>query len=159
MRKREIMMKRSIFLAVMVVFCLSFSAITIPRVYVQKLTLDNGNNPLITWEKDKSANEYILRAWINTRPDEIVSTETNPIQTVAVKQVGDGKKFPFTVIASLQLGNFRSQWKAGEIIYMELTDKKTGKKKTWTQPIPEGTNLIKMLEKPVIIPPYTKKKK
>jgi hypothetical protein len=46
---------------------------------VQKLTLENDKNPLITREQDKSANEYILKAWINTRPDEIVSTETHPI--------------------------------------------------------------------------------
>ena len=126
---------------------------------MQKLTLENGKNPSITQEKDKSANEYILKAWINTRPDEIVSTETHPLYTIAVKQVGDGKKFPFTVIASLQLGNFPSQWEAGEVIYLEITHKKTGQKKTWTKSIPEGTNLIKMLEKPVVVPPYTKKKK
>jgi len=151
-------MKRLIILWSVFFLGLSLSAITIPRVYAQKLTLDNGNNPTITWEKDKSANEYILKAWINTRPEEIVSTETHPLHTIALKQVGDGKKFPVTVIASLQLGNFPSQWKAGEVIHLEVTHKKTGQKKTWTQSIPEGTNLIKMLEKPIVIPPYTKKK-
>ena len=152
-------MKRLLVFGILLLLCLTLSTITIPRVYVQKLTLENGKNPLITWEKDKSANEYILKAWINTRPDEIVSTETHPIHTVAVKQIGDGVKFPFTVIASLQLGNFKSQWQAGEVIYMEITHKKTGQTKTWTQPIPEGTNLIKMLDKPVVIPPYAKQKK
>ena len=152
-------MKRLIILCSIFFLGLSLSSITIPRVYVQKLTLENGKNPSITQEKDKSANEYILKAWINTRPDEIVSTETHPLYTTAVKQVGDGKKFPFTVIASLQLGNFPRQWEAGEVIYLEITHKKTGQKKTWTKSIPEGTNLIKMLEKPVVVPPYTKKKK
>ena len=152
-------MKRLIILCSIFFLGLSLSSITIPRVYVQKLTLENGKNPSITQEKDKSANEYILKAWINTRPEEIVSTETHPLYTIAVKQVGDGKKFPFTVIASLQLGNFPSQWIAGEVIHLEITHKKTGQKKTWTQSIPEGTNLIKMLEKPVVIPPYKKKKK
>jgi hypothetical protein len=153
------MMKRFTLFSILLLLCLTLSAITIPRVYVQKLTLENDKNPLITREQDKSANEYILKAWINTRPDEIVSTETHPIHTIAVKQVGDGNKFPFMVITSLQLGNFKSQWQAGEVIYMEITHIKTGQKKTWTQPIPEGTNLIKMLDKPFVIPPYTKKKK
>ena len=152
-------MKRLIILCSIFFLGLSLSSITIPRVYVQKLTLENGKNPSITQEKDKSANEYILKAYINNRPDEIVSTEIHPLHTIAVKQVGDGKKFPFTIIASLQLGNFPSQWEAGEVIYLEITHKKTGQKKTWTQSIPEGTNLIKMLEKPVVVPPYTKKKK
>jgi len=136
----------------------AFAQMTTPRVYVQKLLLDSGKNPSITWQKDKSANEYTLKAWINTRPNEVVSTQTNPINTIAVKQVGDGVKFPYTVIASLQLGNFKSQWHSGEIIYMELTHKKTGQKLTWKQPVLEGSALIKMLDKPIVIPPFSKKK-
>ena len=132
---------------------------TLPRVYVQKLVLENGKNPSITWEKDKSANEYTLIAWINTRPDDIVSTVKNPTNTIAIKQVGDGVKFPFTVIASVQLGNFKSQWKAGEVIHLELTHKKSGQKLSWRQPIPEGSALIKELEKPIKIPPFKKPKK
>ncbi len=132
---------------------------TTPRMYVQKLALDNGKNPSITWQKDKSANEYILKAWINTRPEEVLSTDTHPLHTIAVKQVGDGIKFPFTVIASLQLGNFRNHWKAGEVIMLEITHKKSGQKFSWRQPIPEGTALIKMLDKPIIIPPFKKYKK
>lgn len=132
---------------------------TLPRMYIQKLALDNGKNPSITWQKDKSANEYILKAWINTRPEEVLSTETHPLHTIAVKQVGDGIKFPFTVIASLQLGNFRNHWKAGEVIMLEITHKKSGQKFSWRQPIPEGTALIKMLDKPIIIPPFKKFKK
>ena len=86
-------MKRLIILCSIFFLGLSLSSITIPRVYVQKLTLENGKNPSITQEKDKSANEYILKAYINNRPDEIVSTEIHPLHTIAVKQIGDGKKF------------------------------------------------------------------
>ncbi len=132
---------------------------TTPRVYVQKLVLENGKTPSITWVKDKSAKEYTLIAWINTRPDEVISTETNPINTIAVKQVGDAVKFPITVIASVQLGNFKSQWKAGEVIHLEITHKKSGQKFCWRQPIPEGSALIKELEKPIKIPPFKKAKK
>ncbi|MFA7224114.1 MAG: hypothetical protein WC094_05055, partial [Candidatus Cloacimonas sp.] len=71
-------MKRFTLFSILLLLCLTLSAITIPRVYVQKLTLENDKNPLITREQDKSANEYILKAWINARPDEIVSTETHP---------------------------------------------------------------------------------
>ncbi|GAB1365396.1 hypothetical protein MASR1M36_02670 [Candidatus Cloacimonadaceae bacterium] len=150
-------MKKLYLLCLLLAFILpTFAQMTIPRMYVQKLALDSGKNPSITWQKDKSANEYILKAWINTRPDEIISTETHPLHTIAVKQVGDGKKFPFTVVATLQLGNFRSQWKAGEVIHLEITHKKSGQKFSWRQPIPEGTALIKMLDKPLIIPPYKK---
>lgn len=138
---------------------LTMMGLTIPRVYVQKLILDNGKNPVITWDEGKSAKEYYLQAWINTRPEEVVSTDKNPVHTIAVKQVGDGKRFPFTVITSLNLGNFPSQWQAGEVIHLELTHLKSGEKVTWKMPIPEGTALIKMLDKPIKIPPYSKKKK
>jgi len=99
-------MKRLIILCSIFFLGLSLSSITIPRVYVQKLTLENGKNPSITQEKDKSANEYILKAWINTRPDEIVSTETHPLYTIAVKQVGDGKKIPFYRYCQFAIGKF-----------------------------------------------------
>jgi hypothetical protein len=144
---------------ILITILLPLFSMTTPRVYVQKLVLENGKNPSITWDKDKSAKEYILRAWINTKPKEIISTETNPINTIAVKQVGDGVKFPFTVIATVQLGNFKQQWIAGEILNLEITHRKTGQKFSWKMPIPEGTALIKMLDKPIVIPPFSKPKK
>lgn len=138
---------------------LPIHAITTPRVYIQKLVLENGKNPSITWENNFSAKEYVLKAWINTKPEEVISTDTNPIQTIAVKQVGDGIKFPFTVIASIQLGNFKQQWIAGEVLHLEIMHRKSKQKFSWKMPIPEGTALIKALDKPIVIPPFAKPKK
>lgn len=153
-------MKRVILsLALIILLLPLLGQMTIPRVYVQKLMLDNGKNPSITWKDKTSANEYILKAWINTRPKEVVSTETHPIHTIAVKQVGDGKKMAYAVIASLQLGNIGSPWQAGDVIVMEITHKKTGQKHSWKQPVPTGSGLIKMLDKPVIVPPFKSKPK
>lgn len=152
-------MKKTIHILILVALLLPLWGLTTPRVYVQKLVLDNGKNPLITWDEGKSAKEYYLKAWINTRPDEVVTTDKNPIHTIAIKQVGDGQKFPFTVIASLNLGNFPSQWQSGEIINMELKHLKSGKKISWKMPIPAGSALIKQLDKPITIPPYSKKQK
>ncbi len=60
--------------------------------------------------------------------DEIVSTETHPLYAIAVKQVGDRKKIPFTVIAGcnweISPANRRQK-----VIYLEITHKKTGQKK------------------------------
>ena len=153
------MMKKVLRLIPLLALLMPLMGLTIPRVYVQKLILDNGKNPFITWDQGKSAKEYHLKVWINTRPDEIVTTDKNPIHTVGIKQVGDGKKFPFTVIASLNLGNFPSQWQAGEIIHLELKHIKTGQKVSWKMPIPAGTALIKQLDKPITIPPFSKKNK
>lgn len=33
---------------------------TIPRVYVQKLVLEDGTNPFITWYKDQTSPEYLI---------------------------------------------------------------------------------------------------
>ena len=152
-------MKRLALITIWGLLLLPLLGMTIPRMYIQKLVLEDGKNPLITWEDGKSAKEYTLKAWINTRPEEVVSTETNPSQTISIRQVGDGNKFPFTVVAALQLGNFRSQWLAGEVIHLELKHIKTGQKYSWKMPIPTGTAVIKILDKPIAIPPYKKPKK
>lgn len=151
-------MKRFIPILLLLVCCLPLLAQpTLPRVYVQKLILDNGKLPFVTWLDKQSAPEYIFEAWILERPEDTMSTETHSVNHLSVSQVGDGKKFPFTVIAKVQLGNFRYQWKAGETLHLRLKHKTSGKIKEWDLMIPTGSNLIKHLDDPIVIPPYTKK--
>jgi hypothetical protein len=126
----------------------------LPRMYVQKLVLDTGKLPFVTWLEKTSAPEYVLEAWILERPDDMVSTETHSVNHVAVNQVGDGVKFPFTVVAKVQLGNLRYQWEAGETLHLKLKHKASGTVKEWDVLIPPGTNLIKYMDDPIIIPPY-----
>lgn len=151
-------MRKIIGLISVLLLALPLVAITIPRVYVQKLILDDGSKPIITAAEKSSANEYILRAWMEANPEEVISTETHPIHTIAIKEVGDNDKFPKTVIVNIQLGNFKRQWVAGDIMHMVLTHKASGETKGWQLLVPEGTNLIRKLDEPLIIPPKTKKK-
>ncbi|MCK9557882.1 MAG: hypothetical protein PHO85_04670 [Candidatus Cloacimonetes bacterium] len=150
-------MKKFIVVLSFVLLAFSLAGITIPRVYVQKLVLNDGSNPVVTATEKKSANEYVLRAWMQANPDEVISTETHPIHTIAIKEVGDGMKFSKTVIVSIQLGNFKRQWQAGDTMHMMLTHKASGQTKGWQIVIPEGTNLIKLLDEPLVIPPYKQK--
>jgi len=131
---------------------------TIPRVYVQRLVLDDGSKPFVTWEKDKSAPEYHLRAWILERPEEIMDSDEHSIHHLTVKQVGNGEKVPFMVVCQVNLGNFPSQWQEGENLHLELTCRETGEQVAWDVYIPEGSALIKMLDTPQVIPPQTVKK-
>jgi len=131
----------------------------LPRVYVQKLELDTGKLPFVTWLEKTSAPEYLLEAWILERPEDLLSTQTHSVNHVSVNQVGDGIKFPFTVVAKVQLGNFRYHWKAGETLHLKLKHKASGAVKEWDVLIPPGTNLMKHLEDPIVIPPYSKAKK
>ena len=121
---------------------------------MQKLVLEDGTIPFITWYKDQTSPEYLFRAWIWERPDEILSTETHTYHHLAITQVGDGKKVPFMVVSRVNLGNFPSQWHAGETLHLELTHKETGQKVEWDVYIPEGTATIMLLDTPQIIPPY-----
>lgn len=130
----------------------------IPRMYVQKLVLDNGKMPFITWLDKVSAPEYLLEAWITERPFDLLSTDTHSVHHLAVNQVGDGIKTPFFVIAKLQLGNFRYHWSPGETIHFKLTHKESGQILEWEEVIPEGSYLIKHLDDPLVIPPYSKEK-
>jgi len=138
----------------MIALCSLFAQPTIPRVYVQKLVLEDGTNPFITWYKDQTSPEYLLRAWILERPEEILSTETHTYHHLAITQVGDGKKLPFMVVSLVNLGNFSSQWHSGETLHLELTHKETEQRVEWDVHIPEGTNTIKLLDTPQIIPPF-----
>ncbi|MDZ4121715.1 MAG: hypothetical protein U1C33_04800 [Candidatus Cloacimonadaceae bacterium] len=63
------------------------------------------------------------------------------------------------MIISVQLGNFKTNWKPGETLRLELKHKKTKQKHTWDIVVPEGSNLIKFLDQPEVIPPFAKKKK
>jgi len=62
-------------------------------------------------------------------------------------------------VAKVQLGNFRYHWKAGETLHLKLKHKASGAVKEWDVLIPPGTNLMKHLEDPIVIPPYSKAKK
>ncbi|MGI6198850.1 MAG: hypothetical protein ACOYIS_06985 [Candidatus Cloacimonadaceae bacterium] len=135
-----------------------FAQPKIPRMYVRKLVLDNGKLPFVTWLDKVSAPEYLLEAWITDRPFDLLSTDTHTVHHLAVSQVGDGVKFPFTVIAKLQLGNFKFHWNPGETIHFRLTHKESGQVKEWEEIIPEGSYLMKHLDDPIVIPPYSKDK-
>jgi len=130
---------------------------SIPRVYVQKLVLDNGKDPAITAIKDTSAPEYLFEAWIVARPDEVMTSETHSIHHLAITRVGNGETVPYFVVCRLNLGNFPSDWAPGDTLHMKITHRESKEAVEWEYIIPEGTNLIKLLDEPKIVPPYTKK--
>jgi len=150
-------MRRFSMLIGMLVIAVCLSAITIPRVVAQKLVLTNGKNPDITVVRKSSAPEYTLRAYILGREKEVLSTETDPYYSISVKRVGDGRQYPYTVVAYVQLGNFHTQWQAGENLHLEITHKSSKEKKSWDIYIPDGTKVINKIKDPVVIPPKVKK--
>ncbi|HQQ67264.1 MAG TPA: hypothetical protein PLX77_00410 [Candidatus Cloacimonadota bacterium] len=136
-----------------------FAQMTLPRVYIQKLVLEDGSVPTFTQKDSKtSAEEYILRAWMEANPDEVISTETHPIHTIALKSIGKEGVFPLTAVASVQLGNFKRPWVEGDILHLVITHKASGESKGWQLTVPEGTALIKKLDEGIVIPPQPKKK-
>lgn len=130
-----------------------------PRVYIQKLVLENGENPAITISKDKSAAEYKFSAWILERPKEVINTDKFSVHHLAITHVGGNDLLPLTVVCKVNLGNFTSNWSPGETLHLKITHKKTKKTVEWDYLIPEGTNLINLLDTPKVIPPFPKKNK
>lgn len=151
-------MKRILLLVILIAALPLLAQMTTPRVYVQKLLLEDGARPLVTSTNVLSAKEYLLRAWMEADPEEVISTETDPVNTITVKQIGKEGAFPVTVVATVQLGNFKRQWKAGDILHLVITHKESGESKGWQLEIPEGTHLIKHLDDALVIPPAPKKK-
>lgn len=152
-------MKRFILPLLLLVLALPLIAqTTTPRVYVQRVVLDNGENPKITVIDKKTAPEYKVQTWIKQRPKDIMNTDKHTMHHVSLRQVGDGDKVPYMMVITVQLGNFKTQWRSGETLHVKVTHKKTKKTVEWDIVIPEGTALIKMLDEPRVIPPFSKKK-
>ena len=147
----------TILLALTAVVLVAQGPVNLPRVYVQKLLLDTGETPQITWDGEKSAPEYLLTAHITDVEGDTLRSDVHPHFTICVKRVGDGVIPEPIVIAYLQLGNFKSVWKSGQTILFELTHVESGEKMQWELLIPEGANLLRRLDEAVIIPPYSKK--
>ena len=152
-------MKRLLFCLMLLSLIPLFAQMTIPRVYVQKLTLDDGSLPKLTNIDKVSAEEYLARAWMEANPEEVISTETHPPNTITVKEVGKEGVMEQTAVINIQLGNFRRQWEVGDVMHIVLSHKASGESKGWSVEIPEGTALIRKLDDAIIIPPTTKKKK
>jgi|WetSurMetagenome_2_1015567.scaffolds.fasta_scaffold600176_2 hypothetical protein len=148
-------MKKILFCLLLVALLLPLAANKNPRVFLQKLVLDNGNDPKITILEDKSAPEYRLQAWIKERPKEKMDTNKQITNFLAVKRIGNGVQVPYTVVAFLNLGNFPSEWTKGETLHLKLTHKKSKAVVEWNVVIPEGGNVINMLDKPQVIPPVS----
>jgi len=146
-----------ILLAMLVAALWAQGPINQPRVYVQRLILDDGTTPQVTWIDQVSAPEYRLTAYIKDVGLDTLSTNVQPHYTIGVKRVGDGVIPEPMVIAYLQLGNFKTVWKPGQTICFELTYLANGEKLNWELLIPEGSNLLRYLDEALIIPPYSKK--
>lgn len=152
-------MKRLIIALLILAALPLFAQMTLPRVYIQKLVLEDGSVPTLTQKDSKtSAKEYILRAWMEANPEEVISTETHPVHTIAIKSIGKEGVFPITAVASVQLGNFERPWVQGDILHLVITHKASGESKGWQLTVPEGTARIKKLDNEIVIPPKVRKK-
>ncbi len=129
-----------------------------PRV-CSETKLEDGSVPKVTASNVKSAEEYTLRAWMAAAPEEVISTDTHPVNTITIKQIGKEGVFDVRVVATVQLGNFTRQWAAGDTLHLVITHKESGESKGWDLIVPEGTALIKHLDDGIVIPPAPKKKK
>jgi len=152
-------MKRSLLVVAMMLMLWTalLAQMTLPRVYVQKLLLEGGENPVVTNIEGKSALEYKVEAWISEMEGCYMSSDTHPPNSIVIKLVGDGEKFPVSVILTVQLGNFQKQWEAGQTLNISVTHKQSKQNYSWSLAIPEGTNVIRHLDDPVYIPPFPKK--
>lgn len=151
-------MRRYLFTSILlIVLAPLFAQTTTPRTYMRKVILDTGVNPSITYAEEKSAEEYIGKAWILERPEEVLTTETHSTWHLNMTQFGDDIEYPVTVVFMVELGNFETQWEIGNILHLELIHKESKESVSWELTIPEGTGPILHLDEPKIIPPYSKK--
>ncbi|MBW6513155.1 MAG: hypothetical protein K0B87_00145 [Candidatus Syntrophosphaera sp.] len=153
-------MKKSLFLFLLLfVLVAAHAQFTEPRSYIQSVILDNGQIPTLTWAEEKSAEEYLVRAWMLERPDEILSTDEHSVWHLNLLSFGDDIEYPVTAVVILEMGNFASRWEVGETIHLEVTHKASGELVEWEITVPEGSGPITILDTPQLIPPFSKAQK
>lgn len=150
------MNKYLLLLLAMLVLLPVFGQTTIPRSYLQKVVLDDGSTPALTFAVEVSAQEYTVRTWISARPQEILSTETHSTWHVNLIHVGDDLEYPVTAVIIIELGNFPTQWEVGDTLHVEVIHKASQESTSWSCIIPEGEDTIYLLDEAQIIPPFSK---
>lgn len=156
-------MEKRIIVALIFIAMVTFVFAGTPRVYIQKLTLDDNSMPAITNPGTETSSDYILTADIIETPGEVVTTQ-NPAPDgytykdatqLKVFRSGNGTSVPYYSATFLQLGTFNTQWLPGNTIDMTVTHIASGETANWTFVIPEGTNVINIQEPTQVIPPYS----
>jgi len=94
--------------------------------------------PDVTNHWTLSAAGYQLRAWITSRPQDIISTTTHFPSVIRLFRYGNGTTMPYETRTYLKLGAFNTQWTAGEVIHYEITNLTQGTSDSWEVAIPEG---------------------
>jgi len=112
---------------------------TVPRSYVQLLVndTDGGLLPNVSNTSSTTASDYLLSAYVTTRPDEVLSTSTHPAYTIRVSRLGKSTTFSYKTYAYLQIGNFPFEWAKGDTIRFTLTHLPTGETYSWHLVIPD----------------------
>ena len=138
-------MKKFVIIALILTFAIGSLFAAATRAYTQKLVNDFGdlNGGLllgVTCPPTETDPNYILSAYITARPNEVVSTLTDPPSQIRVWRLGNGTTMPYTTCAFLQFARFTSDWHAGEIVHMDLTYIPTNESVSWEITIPDNTS-------------------
>ena len=113
------------------------------RSYTQKLVNDFGelNGGLllgVTCPPTQTDPNYILSAYVTTRPSEVVSTLTDPPSQIRIWRFGNGTTQPYNTCAFLQFSRFTTDWMGGEVIHFDITHIPSGHTGFWELTIPDN---------------------
>ncbi|HNX03618.1 MAG TPA: T9SS type A sorting domain-containing protein [Candidatus Cloacimonas sp.] len=146
-------MKKLIILSVLAVLVCTIFA-TNPRVYMQKVTLDDGSMPGNPADTNPIPN-YIYEIYNSAEPTNVVATNTstNP-PNICLKKTGNGTTVPYYVVAYVNQSQFNNVWPIGSTLYCKVIYVPTGEFVTWTREVPSGSTILDTTI-PYIVPPYS----
>jgi hypothetical protein len=132
-------MRKLLITALVSMLAIGLSA-TVPRLYVQLLVNDKDGKLLsdVTNTSFSTSSNYLFSAYVTSRPGEVMSTSTNPPQSIRIFTVGNGNSLPYVSCAYVQLGNFPSGWAEGDTLHCTLTHISTDETVTWDLVIPDN---------------------
>lgn len=98
------------------------------------------NVPLsdITNNYSTPASGFTLKAWISSRPEEVISTATHLQSVIRLYRYGNGSSLPYETKTYLELGAFDTPWSANDVLHYELTKHSDQSRHSWDVIIPDS---------------------
>jgi len=147
-------MKKILILSILSVLTLAVFAVN-PRVYMQKVTLDDGSLPGEPIAVNVPLPDYIYEIYNSEYPTNIIATNTstNP-PNICLKKTGNGTTQPYMIVAYVNQSQFANNWPIGSTLYCKVIYIPTGEFVTWTRVVPSGSTILDT-STAFIVPPYS----
>jgi len=143
-------------LTILIFFAASCLTAQTNRLYYQKIELSSGLDilPIVTNTGLTHCAAYRMRAFQQSQPEYVLTTETHPASQIRIARIGNGTTLPYYAAVVIQLGAFPNGGLVGDSLMIEVTYRETSEIANWAFQIPAGTAYIFVNDPVQAVPPF-----